>query len=40
MNERVLRIEGLSARVGETEILHRIGLEIRPGEVHLSLIHI
>ncbi|MEC8919937.1 MAG: ATP-binding cassette domain-containing protein, partial [Actinomycetota bacterium] len=34
MNERVLRIEGLSARVGETEILHRIDLEIRPGEVH------
>jgi len=34
VNERVLRIEGLSARVGETEILHRIDLEIRPGEVH------
>ena len=34
MSERVLRIEGLSARVGATEILHRIDLEIRPGEVH------
>ena len=30
----MLRIEGLSARVGETEILHGIDLEIRPGEVH------
>ena len=34
MSKRVLRIEGLSARVGETEILHGIDLEIRPGEVH------
>jgi len=34
VSERVLRIEGLSARVGKTEILHGIDLEIRPGEVH------
>jgi len=34
VSKRVLRIEGLSARVGETEILHGIDLEIRPGEVH------
>ena len=34
MSERVLRIEGLSARVGKIEILHGIDLEIRPGEVH------
>ena len=32
--ERVLRIEGLMARVGDTDILHGIDLEIRPGEVH------
>lgn len=32
--ERVLRIEGLMARVGGTDILHGIDLEIRPGEVH------
>jgi len=32
--ERVLRIEGLMARVGDTDILHGIDLEVRPGEVH------
>ncbi len=32
--ERVLRIEGLTARVGETDILHGVDLEVRPGEVH------
>ena len=32
--ERVLHIEGLWARVGETEILRGIDLEVRPGEVH------
>ena len=32
--ERVLRIAGLKARVGDTDILHGIDLEIRPGEVH------
>ena len=32
--ERVLRIEGLMARVGDADILHGIDLEIRPGEVH------
>ena len=32
--ERVLRIKGLTARVGETDILHGVDLEIRPGEVH------
>ena len=33
-DERVLRIEGLCARVGEAEILHGVDLEVRPGEVH------
>ncbi len=32
--ERVLRIEGLCGRVGQTEILHGVDLEVRPGEVH------
>ena len=32
--ERVLRIEGLTARVGQTDILHGVDLEVRPGEVH------
>ena len=32
--ERVLRIAGLMARVGDADILHGIDLEIRPGEVH------
>jgi len=32
--ERVLRIEGLMARVGDIDILHGIDLEVRPGEVH------
>ena len=31
---RVLRIEGLTASVGGIDILHGIDLEIRPGEVH------
>ena len=34
MSERVLRIEGLTASVGGTDILHGIDLEVRPGEVH------
>ena len=34
MSERVLRIEGLAASVGGTDILHGIDLEVRPGEVH------
>ncbi len=33
-DERVLRIEGLCARVGGTDILHGVDLEVRPGEVH------
>ncbi|MBI00054.1 MAG: Fe-S cluster assembly ATPase SufC [Acidimicrobiaceae bacterium] len=32
--ERALRIEGLTARVGDTEILHGVDLEVLPGEVH------
>jgi len=32
--ERVLRIEGLTASVGGTDILHGVDLEVRPGEVH------
>jgi len=32
--DRVLRIEGLTARVGAIEILHGVDLEVRPGEVH------
>ena len=32
--ERVLRIEGLTASVGGTDILHGIDLEVWPGEVH------
>ncbi|MDP6280753.1 MAG: Fe-S cluster assembly ATPase SufC [Acidimicrobiales bacterium] len=32
--ERVLRIEGLCARVGDTHILGGIDLEVRAGEVH------
>ena len=31
---RVLRIEGLTASVGGIDILHGIDLEVRPGEVH------
>ncbi|MEC8998912.1 MAG: Fe-S cluster assembly ATPase SufC [Actinomycetota bacterium] len=31
---RVLKVEGLCARIGETEILHGVDLEVRPGEVH------
>ena len=34
MSERVLRIEGLAASVGGTDILYGIDLEVRPGEVH------
>ena len=34
MSKRVLRLEGLSARVGDTEILHGSDLELSPGEVH------
>jgi len=34
MAERVLRIKDLTARVGGTEILHGVDLEVRPGEVH------
>jgi Fe-S cluster assembly ATP-binding protein len=30
----VLRIEGLTASVGGTDILHGVDLEVRPGEVH------
>jgi len=33
-DERVLRIEGLCARVGEAEILQGVDLVVRPGEVH------
>jgi len=33
-SERVLRIEGLRACVGDVEILNGIDLEVRPGEVH------
>ena len=32
--DRVLRIEGLTARVGAIDILHGVDLEVRPGEVH------
>ena len=32
--ERVLRIEGLCARVADIDILTGIDLEVRPGEVH------
>ncbi len=32
--DRVLRIEGLCAKAGDTHILSGIDLEIRPGEVH------
>ncbi len=32
--ERVLRIGGLAASVGGTDILHGVDLEVRPGEVH------
>ena len=32
--DRVLRIDGLTARVGDIEILHGVDLEVRPGEVH------
>ena len=30
----MLRIEGLTARVGAIDILHGVDLEVRPGEVH------
>ena len=34
MTDRLLRIAGLRARVGDAEILHGVDLEVRPGEVH------
>ena len=34
MNEILLKIEGLHARIGDKEILKGIDLEIRKGEVH------
>ena len=34
---RVLRIEGLTASVGGIDILHGIDLEVRPGEVHAMM---
>ena len=32
--DRVLRINGLTAQVGDIDILHGVDLEVRPGEVH------
>jgi len=34
VTDRLLRIAGLRARVGDAEILHGVDLEVRPGEVH------
>ena len=37
MSEEILKIENLSVRVGETEILHGIDLSIRKGETHVIM---